>query len=122
MPLKILFRRSMEAGTIPDEWRLAEVTPIFKKGSKADPANYRPVSLTVIIGKMMERLVKDAMMRHVESQGLLCDAQHGFRSGRSPQTNLIEFLNVTTKWIDVVTFSTLFWRQRKVPTITKRRR
>ena len=99
-PLQILFRRSMDTGTIPDKWRLAEVTPIFKKGSKAVPGNYRPVSLTVIIGKMMERLVKDAMMQHVESHGLLCDAQHGFRTGRSPQTNLVEFLNETTKWID----------------------
>ena len=83
-----------------DEWRDAEVTPIFKKGSKADPANYRPVSLTVIVGKLMERIVKEALMEYVEKNGHLSDAQHGFRSGRSTQTNLIEFLDVTTKWLD----------------------
>ena len=100
LPLRILFKRSMEARIIPDDWRQAEVTPIFKKESKAEPANYRPVSLTAVTGKVMERIVKEAMMQHVESNGLLCDAQHGFRRGRSPQTNLVEFLNVTTKWMD----------------------
>ena len=99
-PLALLFRQSMDDGVIPDEWRNAEVTPIFKKGSKADPANYRPVSLTVIAGKLMERLVKDTLMDHVEKNGHLSDAQHGFRSGRSTQTNLIEFLDATTKWMD----------------------
>ena len=100
LPLALLFRQSMDDGVIPEEWRDAEVTPIFKKGSKADPANYRPVSLTVIAGKLMERLVKDTLMEYVEKNGYLSEAQHGFRAGRSTQTNLIEFLDVTTKWMD----------------------
>ena len=100
IPLSILFRQSMDNGIIPEEWREAEVTPIFKKGSKAAPANYRPVSLTVIAGKLMERIVKDALMEYAEKNGHLSDAQHGFQSGRSTQTNLIEFLNQATKWMD----------------------
>ena len=99
-PLTILFRKSLETEKIPDDWRLAEVTPIFKKGSKADPGNYRPVSLTNVIGKMMERIVKDEIVTYVEKNKLISDAQHGFRTGRSPQTNLIEFQNETTKWLD----------------------
>ena len=99
-PLTLLFRKSLDTGKIPDDWRLAEVTPIFKKGSKADPGNYRPVSLTNVIGKMMEKIVKEEMVAHLETNGLISDAQHGFRSGRSPQTNLIEFQNETTKWLD----------------------
>ena len=99
-PLAILFRKSMDTGKIPDDWRLAEVTPIFKKGSKAEPGNYRPVSLTNVIGKMMERIVKDEIVWYLETNGLLSDAQHGFRTGRSPQTNLIEFQKETTKWMD----------------------
>ena len=99
-PLTILFQKSMETGKIPDEWRKAEVTPIFKKGKKSDPGNYRPVSLTCVIGKMMERLVKEAMTDHIETNGLISDEQHGFRAGRSAQTNLIEFTNETTKWLD----------------------
>ena len=101
-PLSILFRHSIETGKIPDDWREANVTPIYKlKGKKADPGNYRPVSLTNVICKMMERLVKEEIMSHVETNRLLCDEQHGFRAKRSPQTNLIEFMNVTTKWMDV---------------------
>ena len=99
-PLAILFRKSLETEKIPDDWRLAEVTPIFKKGSKADPGNYRPVSLTNVIGKMMERIVKDDIVTYIEKNQLISDTQHGFRSGRSPQTNLIEFQNETTKWLD----------------------
>ena len=100
-PLTMLFRKSLETGKIPDDWREANVTPIYKlKGSKSDPGSYRPVSLTNVIGKMMERVVKEELMNHVESKNLLCDAQHGFRAKRSPQTNLVEFLNETTKWMD----------------------
>ena len=54
----------MEDGKIPNDWREAEVVPIFKKGSKADPGNYRPVSLTNVVGKTMERIVKEVIMRH----------------------------------------------------------
>ena len=99
-PLKILFRKSIDDGVIPDEWRDAHITAIHKKGSKADPGNYRGVSLTCVIGKMLERMVKEDLDVYVEKNGLMSNSQHGFRRGRSPQTNLIEFLNCTTKWHD----------------------
>ena len=99
-PLTILFQISMKSGKIPDDWREANVTPLFKKGKKADPGNYRPVSLTNVIGKTMERVVKEALTKYIESNKLLSDSQHGFRSGRSTQTNLLEYLNTTTKWLD----------------------
>ena len=90
----------MEEGRIPDDWRLANVTPIFKKGKKGDPGNYRPVNLTNVIGKVMERVVKGNLTNFIERNNLISNSQHGFRAGRSPQTNLIEFMNVTTKWLD----------------------
>jgi hypothetical protein len=62
--LAIIFRRSMDTGTCPEDWRDANVTPIFKKGTKADPGNYRPVSLTSICCKMLESIIKDDMMEH----------------------------------------------------------
>ena len=100
-PLTFLFQQSLETGKIPDDWREANVTPLYKmKGKKADPGNYRPVSLTNVVCKMMERVVKEEVMKHVETNRLLCEAQHGFRAKRSCQTNLIEFMNETTKWID----------------------
>ena len=99
-PLMILFQKSLDNGQIPDEWRDANITVIHKKGSRADPGNYRGVSLTSVLGKLLERLVKNEIDSHIEDNGLLKDSQHGFRRGRSTQTNLIEFLNETTKWHD----------------------
>ena len=99
-PLTILFQKSIDDGKIPDDWREANITAIHKKGSKADPGNYRGVSLTSVMGKLLERVVKNEMDAYIENNGLMKDSQHGFRRGRSPQTNLIEFLNVTTGWHD----------------------
>lgn len=100
LPLGVLFKESLKSGKIPDEWREAEVVPLFKKGKRSDPSNYRPVSLTVIICKIMERIIKAQMTTFIECNGLIENSQHGFRRGRSPQTNLIEYQNTTTKWID----------------------
>ena len=81
LPLKILFRNSMDSGKIPNDWRQAVFTPIYKmKGSKASPGNYRPVSLTSSIGKLMERLVKGEIEKHIEN-GIMRNSQHGFRGG-----------------------------------------
>ena len=90
----------MKSGKIPQEWRDAVVTPIFKKGKKSDPANYRPVSLTNVTGKVMERVVKEALTNYLEENALIVEEQHGFRTGRSPMTNIIEFNNATKKWLD----------------------
>lgn len=70
------------------------------KGKKSESCNYRPVGLTNVIGKMLERIIKEQLTTHLEKNELISEAQHGFRHRRSPQTNLIEFLNETTKWLD----------------------
>ena len=99
-PLCILFRRSVDAGTIPEDWKKSHVTPVFKKGSKAEPGNYRPINLTSCVGKMLDRIAKEDIDDHIERNNLISKSQHGFRSGKSTESNLIEFLNVTTKWSD----------------------
>ena len=53
-PLKILFDKTVQTGKIPDKWKVAEVRPIFKKGNKTQPGNYRPVSLTSVVCKVFE--------------------------------------------------------------------
>ena len=98
-PLSILYRRSMEEGRIPREWKESHVSPIFKAGSRLEPGNYRPVNLTSNACKGMERLVNVPLSDHLE-KNVLTNAQHGFRKGRSCQTNLIDFLQQMTKWID----------------------
>ena len=64
-PLAIIFSTCMAKGYVPPDWKLANVTPIFKKGSKGDPANYRPVSLTSVCCKVMESIIRDSIVDHL---------------------------------------------------------
>ena len=66
MPLFIIFRKSLDTGILPKVWKIANVSPIFKKGSRHLAANYRPVSLMAVACKVMESLVKDAIITHME--------------------------------------------------------
>ena len=79
IPLSILFNKSLESGTLPTNWKSAEVTALFKKGAKTDPGNYRPVSLTCVICKVLESLVRDAIVAHFTDNDLYVKCQHGFR-------------------------------------------
>ena len=85
---------------MPPEWKRANVTPIFKKGSKGSRGNYRPVSLTCVLCKVMESLLRDAIVEHLVANKLIRDTQHGFTSGRSCLTNLLEYLETLTKLVD----------------------
>nr|VZI12663.1 unnamed protein product [Spirometra erinaceieuropaei] len=99
-PLSVLFQASLDAGRLPPEWKTAWISPIHKNGSRASANNYRPVSLTSICCKVMERIIKRELMRFLEQNHLLCDAQHGFRRGRSCLTNLLYCLEQWTRAID----------------------
>ncbi len=100
-PLTYLFQRSLCEGYLPECWREANITPIYKnKGTRSHPTNYRPVSLTSIICKMMESLIKDAIIDHLKSNHLLYKYQHAFIGKRSCTTNLLEVLNIWTKLPD----------------------
>ncbi|KGL88148.1 hypothetical protein N301_05903, partial [Charadrius vociferus] len=65
-PLCIIYEQSWVTGEVPADWRLANVTPIHKKGRKEDPGNYRPVSLTSVPGKAMEQIILSAITQHVQ--------------------------------------------------------
>jgi hypothetical protein len=99
-PLAKIFNKSINTGIMPEDWKTANVTPIFKKGSKSDPANYRPVSLTSVCCKLLESLIRDRLMHHLETNGLIEGSQHGFVPGRSCATNLIEYLDFVTRTLD----------------------
>ncbi|KAK4809102.1 LOW QUALITY PROTEIN: hypothetical protein QYF61_004038 [Mycteria americana] len=106
-PLSIISQQSWLTGEVPADWRLANVTPIFKKGRKEDPGNYRPISLTSVPGKLMEQIILSAITRHVEDNQGIKPSQHGFRKGRSCLTTLISYDKVTClvdegKAVDVV--------------------
>ena len=87
-PLSIVFLRSIDEGVVPEDWRKANVTPIFKSGSKMSPGTYRPVSLTCIICKILESIIKDSMVSHLTSYNLIRSSQHGFTASESYQNNL----------------------------------
>ena len=100
LPLKIIFEKSLREGECPDDWRTANVTPIHKKGDRTDPSNYRPVSLTSQVCKVLETIVREKIIKHMRDNGLFSNSQHGFREGRSCLTNLLETLEHWTKILD----------------------
>ena len=79
---------------------MANVTPLFKKGKHNIPSNYRPVSLTSIVCKMLETHIRNAIVKHIKEHKLIKESQHGFMSGKSCLTNLLEFLELVTKYVD----------------------
>lgn len=84
-----LYRLSLETGKVPSSWKVANVQPVPKKGSRSDPANYRPIAITSILCKIMERVLNNRLLAHLESNELLSDNQYGFRKGRSTGDLLI---------------------------------
>ena len=69
-PLSNIFSVSFSSSNVPSDWRMANVTPIFKKGSKSNPGNYRPVSLTSCVCKVTERIIKDKMLEHLTKHNI----------------------------------------------------
>ena len=87
-----IYQSSLDTGEIPQDWRDANVCPIFKKGNQYDPANYRPVSLTSVPCKLLEHVVTSSLMSHLEKNKILRPEQHGFRRKRSCETQLLDFV------------------------------
>ena len=101
IPLARVFNLSLKEGYVPFEWKEANIIPLFKKGSRNKSENYRPVRLTSVICKLLERLIKDHMVEFLVKHNLLNSSQHGFLKARSCLTNMLCFLEEITKWIDV---------------------
>ena len=96
LPLSLLFRTSFNLGKLPRLWKLANVTPIHKKGSRCDQANYRPISLTSIVCRVSESLIREIIEAHLTLNNLIVKQQHGFMRGKSCATNLLESLDIIT--------------------------
>ena len=100
LPLTDIFHKSLSSGVIPDDWKKANITCIFKKGNKQDPGNYRPVSLTSVICKLLERTVREKIVNHLSVNKLLSDSQFGFRKNRSTILQLLTVMNEWTEALD----------------------
>ena len=95
-----IFNSSLESGQVPEDWRVANVTPLLKKGSREELGNYRPVSSTSVVGKVLETLIKNQMRNHLNKYKLIKGSQHGFTKVRSCLTNLLEFYEAVSDWLD----------------------
>ena len=84
-----IFRKSLETGNLPADWRSANISPIFKKGDCTKASNYRPVSLTSISCKVMEHVIHSNIMLHFDNYNILTDQQHSFRRNRSSESQLL---------------------------------
>ena len=99
-PLYKLYNKTLEDGQIPSAWKEAEVRPIYKKGLKTVPGNYRPVSLTSVVCKVFEKFIKTELLNHIISNKLLSIHQYGFCIGRSCVTQLLNTINDWFSQID----------------------
>ena len=99
-PLCYIYNQSLSKSEVPSDWRHANVTPIFKKGDKSKPENYRPISLTCIASKVLEHIVTSHIMKFIEGNNILFPQQHGFRSKLSCETQLVELVSDISKELD----------------------
>ena len=89
--LTLIYNESLAQGTVPDDWRQANVALVFKNGEKYNAVNYRPVSLTSICCKTLENIIVSNINKHLAFESILAGCQHGFRNQRSCETQLVQF-------------------------------
>jgi len=99
-PLLLIYNKSLETGKLPGDWKLAEVTAIYKKGPKHDRSNYRPISLTSVCCKMLETLIRDHMMNYLLENKLLSTKQFGFIKNRSTSLQLLQIMDKWTEYLE----------------------
>ena len=92
-PLTFLINWSISEGVFPDVLKTAKIIPLFKKGDTTSIENYRPISLLSTISKILELVIYRRMLNFCTKYNIICDEQHGFRKGRSPQSAILSFLN-----------------------------
>ena len=91
--LFLIFQLSLNQGILPSDWKTANIIPIYKKGNRSQPSNYRPVSLTSICRKALEHIIYSHVLHHLQAHGILCEEQQGFQTGKYCDSQLIITIN-----------------------------
>ena len=91
--LTAIFQKSLNSGTVPDDWRSTNLSAIFKKGDRFKASNYRPVSLTSLCCKVQEHIITSNILKHLEEHDILTDCRHGFRARRCCETQLVTLVH-----------------------------
>lgn len=86
-PLSVIYQWYWEPGEVPVNWKVANVIPDFKKGKKEDPSNYRPVTLTSVPGKIIEKIILGVIEKHLKVNAVISQSQRGFMKGKPRLTN-----------------------------------
>ena len=92
-PLSYIFEASFTSNDLPNQWRKAFVSPIFKNGATSDPNNYRPISLTCTCYRIMEKIINSHFVEYLNKYNIISPSQHGFLNKRSTCTNLLKSTN-----------------------------
>ena len=99
-PLTCIYQMSINTGTVPDQWKYGSVTLLHKGESRHEAKNYRPITITSLLCRTLEKIIKDGFIKHLDSHQYITDCQHGFRKKRSCLTNLLLNLEDIIKKID----------------------
>ena len=98
--LSLIYQQSYDTGQVPSDWQKANITAVFKKGDKTNPANYKPVSLTCIVCKSMEHIIYSQIMNHLDRHNILVEFQHRFRANHSCETQLLNTVEDLSRRLD----------------------